>query len=282
MKTLTKKIEDHISIADANVSVILKEVNGPTLVTINPTTIFHAASTIKLPILFTALSLRDKGLLSFDEKITLNKSDIVGGCGALKLISPGNNIPILDLLKLMICMSDNTATNMLIERIGIDVINSEMAKLGLKDTYLARKLMISCQTTFSKTSANDLVILFTNFTNEGPLSQEALKLGCDILINQQLNNLISRDWYLCGYCGTFIGTDNNCKKCGTWTGNISAHPLPFYHKTGSIVGLEHDAGILNLVDKSYILAILSNGHDDNFKGMKILSDIGNMVLQELL
>lgn len=282
METLSKRITDYINSTGATVSVVVKEVNGSTLVAVNPSAVYHAASTIKVPILYTALALWDRGLLDLGEKIALTDAEKVGGCGVLKLMSSGTALPILDLLALMICVSDNTATNMMIERIGIDIVNAEMSSLGLKHTHLARKLMISCPTTYSKTSAADLVILFSNFTSDGPLSQEALKIGCDILINQQLNSKLNRDWHLCGQCGELLETDNNCRNCGTWAGKKSPIPLPFYHKTGEIVGVEHDAGILTIGDKSYAIAALSNGHDDNYEGRDMLSAIGNMILQELL
>lgn len=282
MKSLSEKIKDCIHATSATVSVVISEIGGPRIVSINPDQIYHAASTIKVPILFSVLSLFDKGLLSLDEKITLTDIEKVGGCGTLKLLSAGTEYPVIDLLNLMICISDNTATNMLIERIGIDLVNADMITLGLKKTHLARKLMTGDSSIYSKTTANDLVTLFENFSKQGPLSPQALQLSREILMNQQLNTLVNLSWNLCGECASLIETDNHCKHCGAWTGNTSPIALPFYHKTGEIVGLEHDAGILTIHDKEYAISVLSNGHNDNYEGKTLLSQIGNLIIKDLL
>jgi beta-lactamase class A len=252
------------------------------LVSINPYSVFHAASTIKVPILYTVLSEWDKGNLSLEEKITLTPSEKVGGCGVLKIMCAATEYSLVDLLTLMICISDNTATNMLIERFGIDLINSEMSKLGLKHTHLARKLMITDSSTYSKTTAFDLALLFGHFSERSELSPKALKLGKEILLNQQQNNRLNLTWNLCGQCGALIETANVCKNCGTLIEEKSPIPLSFYHKTGEIVGLEHDAGLLTINEKDYTVAVLSSGHDDNYEGKSLLSQIGNIIIQELL
>jgi len=79
---------------------------------------FPAASVIKLPILVEAYRQVDEGRLDLSERIPLRAEDRVGGSGVLKELEPGAALTLRDLLTLMIVVSDNTATNMVIDRVG--------------------------------------------------------------------------------------------------------------------------------------------------------------------
>lgn len=274
MNPLKQKLEKLIDSSGARVSVVVLDQEGSPLVSINPHDVYHAASTIKTPILYTAISLWESNALSLDEKLVLHEAEKVGGSGILQLMGAGTDYSIKDLLSLMICISDNTATNMLIERLGIDPVNGHLASLGLENTYLARKLMISGTGTYSKTCALDMAKLFLALRDQ-PASLEILK-------NQQYNNRLNRDWFNCGKCGEFIGTENRCGTCDTWAGDVEPEPIPFYHKTGEIVGIVHDTGLIDLNGSFYGIAVLSSNHANNLTGENLLSTIGNNILDYLL
>ena len=90
---------------------------------------FPAASTIKVPILYTALRLADLGRVSLSERIPLTAEDQVAGSGVLRDLEPGLEPTFYDLLMLMTIVSDNTATNMVIDRIGT-AVNDDAKDLG--------------------------------------------------------------------------------------------------------------------------------------------------------
>ena len=98
------------------------------------------ASVIKLTILLEAIDQVRNGRASLDEKIVLNKDNQVEGSGVLGLMDAPLTLTLKDVLTLMIVVSDNTATNLMIDRFGLDKINEHTRELGLKDTYLYKKV----------------------------------------------------------------------------------------------------------------------------------------------
>jgi beta-lactamase class A len=99
------------------------------------------ASTIKLPIMVELFAEAEEGKLDWNQKLELTDQDKVSGTGILTELSAGDLLPIRDLMHLMIVVSDNTATNMILNRIGGNAVNRRMAQLGLKQTAVMRKIM---------------------------------------------------------------------------------------------------------------------------------------------
>ena len=93
------------------------------------------ASLIKLPVLIEAYLQADEGKFKLTDKIELKESDKVPGSGILTYhFSEGASLPIRDVLRLMIAFSDNTATNLVLDKVGIANVNKRMADWGLKET----------------------------------------------------------------------------------------------------------------------------------------------------
>ena len=99
------------------------------------------ASVIKLAILFEAMEQVRAGKARWDEKITLPKGDAVGGSGVLTFFDAPLTLTLKDVLTMMVIVSDNTAANLAIDRLGLDAVNARIAWMGLKDTHLYRKVM---------------------------------------------------------------------------------------------------------------------------------------------
>ena len=100
----------------------------------------QTASTIKLTILFEAMEQVRAGKAHWDEKIVLKGEDRVAGSGILQLFDAPLTLTLKDVLTMMVVVSDNTATNLAIDRFGLDAINARIAWMGLKDTYLYKKV----------------------------------------------------------------------------------------------------------------------------------------------
>jgi beta-lactamase class A len=101
----------------------------------------RTASTIKLPIMATIFHTVAEGRAKWDEELTLHNHDKVLGSGVMRELSDGVRLPIRDLVHLMIVVSDNTATNLLLDRFGGDSVNAFMEQLGLKETRSLRKIL---------------------------------------------------------------------------------------------------------------------------------------------
>jgi len=109
-------------------------------VAISPDTPVQTASVIKLAILYEALEQVRSGKAHFDDKISLTAADQVGGSGLLRVFDAPLSLTLKDVLTMMIVMSDNSATNLVIDHLGLENIDARIAKLGLKDTYLYKKV----------------------------------------------------------------------------------------------------------------------------------------------
>src|SRR5271154_6276284 len=109
-------------------------------VAISPDTPVQTASVIKLTILYEALEQVRSGKAHFDDKITLTKADQVQGSGVLLFFDTPLPLTLKDVLTMMIVMSDNTAANLAMDKIGIPNVNRRLEMLGLKDTYLYKKV----------------------------------------------------------------------------------------------------------------------------------------------
>ncbi len=98
------------------------------------------ASVIKLPILLEAFAQVKAGRLSLGEKIILREGDKVPGSGILTFLHGGLELTLEDALVLMMTMSDNTAANLVLDKVGIAAVNRRLAAMGLKQTYLYKKV----------------------------------------------------------------------------------------------------------------------------------------------
>jgi beta-lactamase class A len=101
----------------------------------------RTASTIKLPIMAAVFSAVAQGKVKWDETLELREQDKVSGTGILREMSHGQKLPLRDLVHLMIVVSDNTATNLILDRLTPDFVNAEIGKLGLAKTRVLRKIL---------------------------------------------------------------------------------------------------------------------------------------------
>jgi beta-lactamase class A len=103
---------------------------------------FPTASSIKIAILAELYHQAQQGKLKLSELYTLQQSDIVGGSGIAGALTPGGTrLTLRDVAALMISVSDNSATNVIIDRVGMENVNALLDSLGLTHTRLRRKMM---------------------------------------------------------------------------------------------------------------------------------------------
>jgi Beta-lactamase class A len=103
---------------------------------------FSTASLIKVPILVTLYDLAEKQQLSLDDPLTVLKIDQVPGSGVLQFMHPGMSLSVHDAAALMIILSDNTATNLILDRIAIRRVWQKMESLGLPHTKVHSKTFL--------------------------------------------------------------------------------------------------------------------------------------------
>lgn len=127
---------------DGVAGVGILDLSSGELILHNGDEVFPVASTIKIAVLVELFRQVEAGRIRLDEIYQLKASDLVGGSGVLSHLTPGRTrLTLGDLATLMIVVSDNSAANALIDRLGIDNINALLDRLGLKETRLRRKMM---------------------------------------------------------------------------------------------------------------------------------------------
>lgn len=195
-----------------------------------------AASVIKLPVMVEAFRQMTDGVVGRNERFTVHPEDKFPGCGALNLLHDGLEVTFHDLVTLMITFSDNTATNLVIKRIGMDAVNANNQRLGLSGTRLNRLLFdeeASAKGIENYVSACDMGKLLEMIYRKTLLSEQASCEMLDILLEQRLNGKL---------------------------------PLPLprdtavAHKTGEDDGITNDVGIVEGAHP-YIICILANNVD---------------------
>ena len=127
---------------DGVMGIYVKDLTSGQTFEVNPNTIFPQASSIKIPILIELLHQSQAGKLNLSDRVTIRHEGLVGGSGVLQFFSDGGSeISLRDLAVLMVVLSDNFATNLLIDRVGMDNVNSMLAGIGLHQTRLERKMI---------------------------------------------------------------------------------------------------------------------------------------------
>jgi beta-lactamase class A len=139
--TIDYRIQTAIQSFPGSVSLFAKNLDTGTSYELRADAPVPTASTIKLPIMVELFAEAEEGKLDWNQKLQLTEQDKVSGSGVLTELSGGDLLPIRDLMHLMIVVSDNTATNLILDRIGGNAVNRRMAQLGLKETAVMRKIM---------------------------------------------------------------------------------------------------------------------------------------------
>jgi beta-lactamase class A len=136
-----QRVQEAIKTFQGNVSLYAKNLDTGATYQLRGDAPVPTASTIKLPIMIELFAEAETGKLDWNQKLTLTEQDKVPGSGVLTEFSGGDALPIRDLMHLMIVVSDNTATNLILDRIGGNAVNARMAQLGLTQTAVMRKIM---------------------------------------------------------------------------------------------------------------------------------------------
>jgi len=139
--SLDEVIKAKIAGFRGHVSLYAKNLNSGAVYSLAGDEPVRTASTIKLPIMIECFSEVAEGKLDFGEMIPLSLEEKVPGSGILQDLSTGDRFPVRDLIMLMIVLSDNTATNLILDRISGDAVNARMVKLGLVHTRVMRKIL---------------------------------------------------------------------------------------------------------------------------------------------
>ncbi len=249
------------------VSVAYARLDGPEKYTYRATETMHSASLIKLPILLTVLERVAQRKLDLKERVPLKTTDQVAGSGVLHTLQAGLEPTLRDLLTLMIIVSDNTATNMLIERVGLGAVNTFCRQHGFRATTLVGKLQLpeaehneaQRRGERNTTCAADMLGLLLGLVRGDLLPPPETELALNILKKQQFTEALAR----------YLPTD----------ADLDTPLVEVASKSGCLSGLWHDAGVVFRAGQPlYALVVMTSGSSDKRfyveqEGMMLIAEV---------
>lgn len=215
--------------------------------------VLPSASLIKLPIMSTLFRKEKEGTLSFNENLTIT-SPVEGGSFYKR---GGTMAAISELIFHMIVESDNTCTNVLIDRLGMEAVNDEIQRLGLTHTVLRRKMMdviASSDGRENMTCVSDMGRFFSLLA-EGKAVDPKRDAQMLTILSQQEDNCILPAQL--------------------------PHTVRVDHKTGELDGLYHDCGLIYAPTGPFILCLMADGVADEPQLFYGLSYFTRAVYDEL-
>jgi beta-lactamase class A len=210
---------------------------------------FPAASVIKIAVALEVLCAIAEGTLEASEQLVLRDEDKVSGSGVLAALSAGLRLPMVDVLHLAMAISDNTAANMLIDRVGVAAVNVRLAGLGLSTTRLAGRIFREGGES-SRTTASELVTLLGRIHRSEGLPPRACAELVTLMERTQTASTVGRGL-----------PDERFAAVAAAAGH-AAPPITLAYKTGSIEGVVAEAAIVRAPSATYAIALLSEGSTD--------------------
>ena len=206
--------------------------------------VFGAASVIKLPLFLHVLAESAAGRMSMEEKLLVTQADKVPICGALTLFTEDVQADVRTLCRLMISISDNTATNRLIDYSTIPGAQEGFRRMGLEKTQLTRKLYdheASRKGLRNVVCPREIGMLLEKLYRNEIVSESVCKEAVDTLLLQQVDHKL------------------NGRICGE---------VPIAHKTGEDDQLSNDVGIV-YAPQPFVICFA--GHDtDVYRWEKLM------------
>lgn len=217
--------------------------------------VFPAASIVKVPILLEYLRQVEEGDLDPSMTVSLKEEDVVTGAGILMELHRGIELTARDLARLMIVISDNTASNLMLDIVGMDNVNRFIKSVGMQDTVVGRKFMIDPKAKFSKnfTSVKDMVILYDLLYHRKILTEKSCAEAIEILSRQQYREKIPL---------------------------LLPKKLKIAHKTGEITGVRHDCAIILHPEHPYIFCVLTEKLPDVILADRVIAELSRAFFDE--
>lgn len=238
---------------------------------INEREMFHAASTMKTPVMIEVFKKEREGSWRLGDSILIKNEfkSIVDGSSYAMDLKDDSDVAMYDLVGTrtsvrylvvqMIVVSSNLATNILLEHVGADNVTKSMRRLGADSILVLRG--VEDQKAYdrglnNKTNAYDLMVIFKSIVEKSVVDERACEAMLAILADQEFRDIIPA---------------------------LLPQGTRVAHKTGSITGVEHDSGIVFLPDgRKYILVLLSKDGKNALRTKALLAEVSKKIYDYMI
>lgn len=217
-----------------HVGIYIKDLQTGKTWEYNADRLFPSASLVKVPIMAAVFEKIRLGAITLDTQIKLTRRDRVGGSGSLKWVRDGTSLSVMEIIYKMITESDNTATRMLIDYVGMDFLQDNFRKLGLVNTNIGMDGMSLASGRVKNdnfTTPREMAGLMERIYTGQLVNREASEFMLDVLKHNKSKSRLRKGLPL----GWEIG-----------------------HKTGLLRRACHDAGIVFSPRGDYVIAVLTS------------------------
>jgi beta-lactamase class A len=195
--------------------------------------VFPQASSIKICVLAELYRQAEQGKLKLTDLYTVNAADLVPDSDIMGGLTPGvTRITLRDLATMMVAVSDNSATNVLIDRVGMENVNAFLSSLGLHDTRLRRKMMDLKAATEGRENVST--------------PTEMMKLLEALYRRKVLNQEMTEDFF------KVLSTHKD-----SWIPRDLPDDLKIANKPGALEGVRNDSGVIFVDKRPYILCVMT-------------------------
>jgi beta-lactamase class A len=240
---------------DGILGIAVKDLKSGEAFGVNAETVFPQASSIKIPILVELFRQEQEGTLRLEERVEVKRAQMVGGSGVLQRFGDGTSaLSLHDLAVLMIVLSDNSATNILIDRVGIENVNGTLRRLGLAQTRLQRRMM---ETEAQRASRENLstpheMAMLLELLHQGKLLDAAHTTAALEILRYPKNTPLR----------------------GGLPENVALADKP-----GSLPGVRCDSGIVLLEGRPYVISVMTTYNGDDEIAERAISDLSRRVFE---
>jgi beta-lactamase class A len=249
---LWRKLETEVREIDAHlngvIGVAIEDLSSGHTLFVNPDEILPQASSIKIAVLAELYHQHQEGKLKLEDPYTVNAADLVPDSNIMGGLTPGvTRVTNRDLATMMIAVSDNSATNVLIDRVGMENVNASLEGLGLHQVRLRRKMM-------------DLKAAGEGRENVAT-PREMMTLLDALFRNKVLNQVLTDDFF------KMLATPKD-----SWIPRYLPEDLKVANKPGSLEGVRTDSGVI-FASRPYILCIMTTYLRNEREGEEAIAQI---------
>lgn len=254
-RALSARVAQIVAENDEKVGYVLIDPKSGLGVQLNGTHEFPAASVAKVAVMAASFNLSYQSKLDLGQRVEYQECDRLGGSGVLQWMKCGTSYTLWNLIRLMIVLSDNSATKMVVDTVGLSQINQYLTGHGLDKTKIADPTMLvePPSSEVNLTSPYDMAKILLMIRNSQGFSPADSKEMLKFMRNQRYR------W-------------------GIWRG------VPFgvtvADKTGNLEGVLNDVGIVYTKQGDYVLSIFTSGIKKQREARLLINDLSRATYEE--